>query len=168
MTESNASNQECIESDGMNEASLVVKKFKRLFERMSYDTDIEQMVNDVYGTEMVFEDCFHRLEGKDSFRSYCKDMYKNVLSCEFVFHQDWINRHDAMISWTLTYRHKFLKRGQCISVDGTSLIRFGLEGDGGDGDKIFYHRDYIDGGSMLYEHIPLLGTAIRQLKKRLI
>jgi hypothetical protein len=31
---------------------------------------------------------------------------------------------------------------------------------------VYYHRDYYDAGSMLYEHIPLMGYAIRKIKKK--
>ena len=31
--------------------------------------------------------------------------------------------------------------------------------------KIYYHRDYFDMGSLLYEHLPLLGKIIQKLNK---
>jgi hypothetical protein len=34
------------------------------------------------------------------------------------------------------------------------------------GDKVLYQRDYYDAGEMLYEHLPVLGWAVRGVKKR--
>lgn len=34
------------------------------------------------------------------------------------------------------------------------------------GEKIFRQRDYYDAGEMLYEHLPLLGWAVRGVKRR--
>ena len=49
--------------------------------------------------------------------------------------------------------------GKPISVQGTSHIRFT--------DKVYFHQDYFDGGALLYEHVPVLGSIIQQLKKRM-
>jgi hypothetical protein len=44
-------------------------------------------------------------------------------------------------------------------VQGSSHLK-------GVGDKVVYHRDYLDLGAMLYEQLPLLGRVIRSLKNR--
>ena len=33
--------------------------------------------------------------------------------------------------------------------------------------KVERHRDYFDAGALLYQHVPLLGSAIRWLQRRL-
>jgi hypothetical protein len=33
--------------------------------------------------------------------------------------------------------------------------------------KVRYHRDYFDLGAMLYEHLPLLGSLVKTIKRRL-
>ena len=35
-------------------------------------------------------------------------------------------------------------------------------------DKIIVHQDFFDGGAMLYEHLPVMGWAIRKLKERML
>jgi hypothetical protein len=32
---------------------------------------------------------------------------------------------------------------------------------------VYLHRDYFDAGALLYEHLPVLGTLIGWLKRRL-
>ena len=34
-------------------------------------------------------------------------------------------------------------------------------------DRVHFHQDYFDAGALLYEHLPLMGGAIRWLKGRL-
>ena len=45
-------------------------------------------------------------------------------------------------------------------LDGASHLRLA-------DNRIAYQRDYYDLGAMLYEHIPLLGGAVRAVKARL-
>jgi hypothetical protein len=59
----------------------------------------------------------------------------------------------------MTYCHSKLNGGKAVQVDGHSHLR-------GDGDKVIYHRDYIDLGAMFYEHIPLFGAVVRWFKVR--
>ena len=54
-----------------------------------------------------------------------------------------------------------LNRGQLISLEGCSLLRWNADG------KVERHRDYFDAGALLYQHVPLLGSAIRWLQRRL-
>ena len=59
----------------------------------------------------------------------------------------------------MTAKHpKFLK-GQSVRVEGASFLKTR-------NGKIYYHRDYFDMGSLLYEHLPLLGKIIQKIKQR--
>ena len=59
------------------------------------------------------------------------------------------------------YEHPKIKHGQLQQVEGASYLRLG------DDQKIQYHRDYYDLGSMIYDHIPLLGRILRWIKNKL-
>jgi len=61
----------------------------------------------------------------------------------------------------MTYEHPRLKGGKPISLEGCSLLRWNLDG------KVERHRDYFDAGALLYQHVPLMGGAIRWLRRRL-
>ena len=54
-----------------------------------------------------------------------------------------------------------LKRStNVITLDGTTQLKV-------EDEKIIYHKDYYDLGEMVYEHIPLLGSIIKMIKRRL-
>ena len=63
-----------------------------------------------------------------------------------------------MVTWTMSLKHPRLNGGDPVIVPGSSLIRFR--------EKVFYHRDYFDGGAMLYEQLPFIGMVIRAIKAR--
>lgn len=149
----------------MNYAHQVVDRFQSLFQTLTADNSQGPLLDQVYQRNMVFQDSFHRIEGLPAFKDYCESVYENVTECGFNFHRRWVTEHDAMMTWTMSYRHPRLKKGRLIEFEGSSEIRFGLDGDNF---KVFYHRDFFDGGQLLYEHVPLLGSVIQKLKQRMV
>lgn len=137
----------------------LVEGFKSLFQQLNKSNIDSGLIESVYDNNLLFEDSFHRISGRQAFKSYCESVYENLKYCEFDFHQEWITDHDAMLTWTMRYAHPRLNKGNQITVQGSSHLRFE--------EKVFYHRDYFDGGQLLYEHVPLLGKAIQHLKNRM-
>lgn len=142
-----------------NDPQEVVERFQDLYHNLNRDTCDTGIIEAVYDLDLLFEDSFHRLESRQQFIDYCESLYENVQSISFDFHDAWISDNDAMLTWTMRYRHPRIKGGAEVSIEGSSLIRFN--------NKVYYHRDYFDGGEMLYENLPILGRLIKQLKKRM-
>ena len=66
---------------------------------------------------------------------------------------------EAAIYWQMHLRHKKINSGNTITVEGHSLLRR-------QDNRVIYHRDYFDIGSMIYEHLPVLGWIIRLIKRK--
>lgn len=139
-------------------ASDITELFKETYNKI--DKDHIDCVHDLYSDDIVFMDPFHNLEGIKNVKSYFADLYENVNHINFDFGDSIINGQTACINWRMSVSHSRLSNGETIVVDGITQIRFNEN-------KVFFHRDYFDGGSLLYEHVPLLGTAIRALKRRM-
>ncbi|WP_407333791.1 nuclear transport factor 2 family protein [Enterovibrio sp. 27052020O] len=117
-------------------------------------------LNTIYSPDVVFEDPAHRIEGYDNLARYFESMYTNVTDCRFEIHQHAVNGDAAFISWTMTLSHPKLSGGAERSVEGCSRLIL-KEG------RVALHRDYFDLGEMLYEALPVLGAAVKMIKKRL-
>jgi hypothetical protein len=50
-------------------------------------------------------------------------------------------------------------RGEPLELPGCSVVDT-------ENDLITHQRDYYDAGEMIYEHLPLLGWAVRGVKRR--
>lgn len=135
----------------------VVEGFKNLYQTLNASNCKTDIVDQVYRSDVLFQDSFHRIEGLYAMKEYFNALYLNLKSSEFVFHDQWIGNGSAMLTWTMTYSHRKLNRGESISIEGATEIRFD--------EKIYFHKDYFDGGGLLYEHVPVLGSVIKQLKK---
>jgi hypothetical protein len=140
--------------------SEVVSAFQRLYQSLGPGAVAFEPLAEVYRNDLLFEDPFHRIEGLDALHEYFDALYRNVRSIRFVFHQHWMTADDAMLTWTMHLAHPRLNGGKPIAVEGCSMIRFDH--------RIFYHRDYFDGGQLLYENVPILGKVIRKLKQGLV
>ncbi|OEE66913.1 transcriptional regulator [Enterovibrio norvegicus FF-33] len=114
----------------------------------------------IYSEDVVFEDPAHRIEGYDNLARYFESMYTNVTDCRFDIHDHAVNGDIAFISWTMTLSHPKLSGGAERSVEGCSKLVL-KEG------RVIRHRDYFDLGEMLYEALPVLGAAVKMIKKRL-
>lgn len=119
------------------------------------------LLAEVYAAEIRFTDPLHQIEGLSALQRYFAGLYANVESLRFEIETVITAGDDAALTWVMHFTHPKLNGGQVISVSGMTHLR---KGD----DKIVCHRDYFDAGQMLYRHVPLLGTAINIINRRLV
>jgi hypothetical protein len=136
----------------------VPQKIRNLYQR--FDKKTLKSLAEVYSDDIQFRDPLHAINGLSSLTEYYTGMMRELLECRFEFHHsvEVVERGEAILFWTMHYRHKKLAGGKPLELSGNSHLLFK--------EKVYYHRDYFDAGSMLYEHIPLMGFAIRQIKKK--
>ncbi|MFL1453722.1 nuclear transport factor 2 family protein [Marinobacter sp. GN3S48] len=132
-----------------------LERFRDLFN--SLDAGNLNKLSSVYSENVQFQDPLSSMSGLDQLTRYFAGAYANVLSCEFEFGDAVITGEHVAITWVMRLRHKRIRRGREILVDGMSrlVIRNG---------KVTYHRDYFDAGQLLYEHLPVIGRFIRWIR----
>lgn len=141
----------------------LAKQVTLLYER--FDPALVQALDQIYHPDVVFEDPMHQINGLPALQRYFSGLVEGLEECRFEF-SDVLEKPasdeqqaQAVLLWVMHYRHHKLRGGKLLSLAGSSHLRFS--------DRIVYHRDYFDAGAMLYEHVPVLGSAIRLLKKRM-
>ncbi|CAM3791134.1 SnoaL-like domain protein [Vibrio aerogenes CECT 7868] len=135
-----------------------VQFFAETYQKLNAST--LALLAEIYHPEVVFEDPAHRVQGLDSLEQYFQHLFENVTGCHFYIKEQFQQQDIGFVTWKMVFIHTKLNKGQPVEVHGVSQIQFS---DG----LVKYHRDYFDLGSMLYEHVPLVGWAVRQLKQRL-
>ncbi|WP_338591997.1 nuclear transport factor 2 family protein [Shewanella khirikhana] len=136
--------------------SAPIEKLIGLYQKLGANN--LELLDEVYGAEVIFCDPMHRVEGIAALKAYFANLYQNLGSIDFEFHRVMDDGRHAMLVWTMTFTHPRLAAGKPISVEGVSQIDYS--------DKVDFHRDYFDVGAMLYEHIPGLGALVRLVKRR--
>ena len=116
---------------------------------------------ELYSEDIRFRDPLHTVQGLPALRDYFAALYANVRELRFDFHGFEPSADGTgYLRWTLRYRHPRLRGGAPIEVEGCSYLRWSQG-------RVYLHRDYFDAGALLYEHLPVLGTLIGWLKRRL-
>lgn len=135
-------------------------RFARFFSDFSPDK-VERLVDQTYAPDVWFNDTLKTLQGRDALRSYLKHSAQAVQSCRVEILDTFCNdRGDYYVRWTMVIRFKRFKPGQDTQTIGMSHLRFDRDG------LVRLHQDYWDSTAGLFEHIPLLGAAIRAIKRR--
>ena len=136
-----------------------LRQFAQDFAGLNKD-NLERL-GQLYSDDALFCDPLHEVRGLANMQRYFAEMYTNVSELRFDFYGfDQAREGEGYLRWTMSYRHPRLAKGQLIRVEGCSHLLWQDK-------KVYRHRDYFDAGSLLYEHLPLLGSAIRWLKRRL-
>ena len=137
----------------------VISDFAELYQSLNKDN--LHRLSEVYSDDVVFIDSSHKLQGISNLTDYFEGLYSNLEYCKFdIKHIQSDSTGHAFLTWQMDFAHPKLSGGKNITVDGATDLRFE--------EKITYHRDFIDMGQMLYEHIPVLGSVIRFIKKKAI
>lgn len=120
-----------------------------------------ELLDDIYSEHVRFVDPAHEIVGLGRLRAYFAVLYANVNSIEFDFLREMRVGDEGYVQWRMTFSHRRLRGGRPVVVEGASYLQFDVTG------KVSFHRDYFDLGAMLYEHLPVLGRVIGELKRRL-
>jgi hypothetical protein len=132
-----------------------LKHYYENFDQASFET-----LTDIYADDVVFTDPLHKICGVKTLKQYFIGTCSNLTYCKFIFTEEIIGEHSACLLWRMEYCHGSLKNNARLSLVGNSVVQFT---DG----KVTSQEDFYDMGAMVYEHIPLLGGAIRMIKTRI-
>lgn len=141
------------------ERTVWVDKFIDVYRNLR--TDNLSTLSTIYHTNVEFIDPLHRADGLEALLSSFNYSYTNILECVFEIEHVFQTDNEAAVYWTMTFSHKTLNNKKPISVAGHSHLK-------AEGDLITFHRDYLDVGAMIYEHVPLLGLVVKSIKKRAV
>jgi hypothetical protein len=137
-------------------SSPLLDDFCKLYQ--SLDRNNLHQLKEVYSQQIEFVDAVDKIQGIDALTEYFEHLYQNMKYCRFIIENIIEQNGQACIVWHMEYSHHKINAGNMITVEGSSFLKFS--------DKIDFHRDYVDMGQMLYEHLPLIGMVIKGIKKR--
>ena len=137
-------------------SSPLLARFCQIYQGLNKDN--LDLLSEVYSEQIQFRDPLHEINGLIQLRGYFQHLYSNLQLCHFEITEVIEQGNQASIIWTMQYAHPKIASAKTILVHGSSHLSFS--------DKIDYHRDYLDLGEMLYEHLPVLATLVKVIKKR--
>lgn len=136
----------------------------------AFSADSIANLGHLYAESVTFVDPVHEINGLESLKQYFDHLCGGEGASYFAI-TDVISTSKGVVSdvgeeqasaffrWQMTYSHPSLSSGKPLTLVGGSMIRFS--------DRIIYQEDFYDLGQMVYQHIPVLGWAVKKVKARL-
>ena len=115
----------------------------------------------VYADDARFCDPFNDLRGIPAIEALLRRMFERLDTPRFVVLEVALQDDGAVLLWDFHYRLRDWQPNRERLIHGTSHLRFGADG------RVIEHRDYWDAAAQVYEHLPVLGTLLSWLKRRL-
>ena len=120
------------------------------------------ILDNFYHPNLKFSDPLGDINGLKEMKAYYAKMYETVKDINFDFKNISEEGDHIMAPWTMTLTAEGLNGGEPVQVIGISHLTFDPKTN-----LVIYHRDYFDMGSFIYEHIPVLGSIVRMVKRKL-
>jgi len=114
-------------------------------------------IGDIYADDAVFMDPFNDVRGLDAVRQVYAHMFASLESPKFGVNTIVVEGGQAFMTWSFDFRRAATPH----SIVGCTHFRLDASG------RIAVHRDYWDAAREVYEHVPLLGSVLRLLRRRL-
>jgi steroid delta-isomerase len=136
-----------------------VARVVRYFEALAaHDT---ARLTEVYAEDVRFKDPFNEVQGVEAIRRIFTHMFEQVDGPRFVVTSAMARGDAAWLAWDFrfAFRRPLPTGPQCIR--GCSHLRFAPDG------RVADHRDYWDAAEELYEKLPVVGTLMRWLRRRI-
>ena len=112
-----------------------------------------------YAEDAYFKDPFNEVRRIEDIREIFARMFRQVADPRFVVRESVGDGRGLVLVWEMSFRMRSWKPQQVRVIHGVSHLRFRDDG------KVTYHRDYWDTGEELYAKLPLIGGAVRFLRR---
>ena len=136
--------------------NLFTNEIIKRFEGLSLGT-VDHLI-DLYSTDAFFKDPFNEVRGQHDIKKIFVHMFEQVDQPKFIVLAEISNSNQACLTWEFRFRFKDESHQQVIRGCSWLTISHNL---------ITEHRDYWDAAEELYEKLPLIGSLMRLLKKKL-
>ena len=128
----------------------IINKYKNAFENLEA-TNINSLLN-LVDDNIVFEDPFNTIIGKDNLRELFLEMFKKLQQPKFKVLNIFYKQNLAIIKWNFSC--KIFRKD--ISFDGFSEVTV-------KNGKIKKHLDFWDSGKNFYTQVPILGRIFKKI-----
>ena len=146
---------------GSDAESQALARFAAFFSSFAPDR-VRTLLAETYAPDVYFNDTLKAVRGLDALGHYLKESAEAVEDCRVQIHETTRTANgEHLVRWSMMIRFKKLRRGVDTWTIGMSHLRFDAQG------RVVYHQDYWNAADGIFQHIPLLGSAIAAIKRRL-
>lgn len=138
--------------------TTAITRFVHFFENLAPESVAR--LGEVYTTDVYFKDPFNEVHTLAEVQQIFRHMYVALDRPRFVVTGQVSEGNACFLTWNFEFYFRKHRPTVLQTVRGTSHLQFTEAG------LVSYHRDYWDAAEELYEKLPLLGSLMRWLKRR--
>ena len=131
---------------------------KTFFETLNQETTLLAFA-EIYARDVYFKDPFNQTHGVPAVYEIFQEMYMTLDTPRFEILECVDKGQVAYVKWRFIFYFKGKSEEQ--GFEGVSRLTVNAE------DKIVSHIDYWDAAEQVYEKIPLIGSILRYLKRKI-
>ena len=120
---------------------------------------IKESVRLLYAEDAYFRDGFREVKGRENIEAYFLSSTEAIHECTFDIRDVGYSDGNYYFRWIMKLALK-RDRDNPLEETGMSHVRFDANG------QVVFHQDYWETAA-LYERLPILGSVIRWVKKRI-
>lgn len=123
----------------------------------------------IYHDDAQFIDPFNNVIGVTAINQVFVDMFESVQAPRFEVQTAFdteqganaAQSHQAFMTWDFQFHRNGQTADSAIVIHGSTYLVFGSDS------RILIHRDYWDAAGQLYERIPVLGSILGMLRRKI-
>lgn len=139
--------------------AVVIKRFKDFYMDIG-DTEWAK-IDQIYADDICFRDPIKTLRGRTKLYHYLVDHSSQFTGCRFEYLDQVTLSGRAYIKWDMHFFRANSRAINPINIRGVSQLEFDERG-------IYFHENFYDAGTVIYENVPVVGSSIRWLKNKLV
>lgn len=136
------------------EGRRLTGRFSALYADLD-EKNVRKRVRETYAPDAWFNDTVSTEVGIDAIERYLLKTARGAAAIHATVQDVAVSGSDCYVRWSMEVRTKNLAGGQPIVTEGISQLRFDGEG------RIVLHQDFWNPSAGIYQHLPLIGPAIR-------
>jgi len=118
-------------------------------------------VRALYTADAYFNDQIKELRSAEAIAAYLERSASYLIAPAIEIEHAVIADGEAYVRWTMEFHTRRRPTGEPTATRGISHLRFNRSG------RITFHVDTWDVGAAVYEGVPVLGTLVRAVRRRL-
>ena len=130
----------------------------QFYETLDANVSIEAF-GAVYDEAVVFKDPFNEVRGISAVYDIFSHMYDTLENPRFIIKEYIAQDNVAYVKWDFIFTFKGRKEEQ--RFEGVTRLQINTEG------KVISHIDFWDAAEHMYEKMPLLGSVLRFIKRKI-
>ena len=157
-SEQNDSNNLANNNLKLAENKKVFEAYLQAYENLTPE-NIETELAPLLSKDIEFKDPFNHVHTSIEALNIFKHMFSTTFEPNFKIKHAQVSHNVGFAYWQFTFKTK--QQGKVNTISGTSLIEISQHA------TIQKHIDFWDPAEHIYKHLPIVGTLIRFINKRL-